>query len=153
MHYHRPVPGTSCAQCIVGGPNNLIYWRPQVANIPNADAPSHFEQAAQAVMRPAVAGRKDDGGKLPWSLLMRGLSLSLEQVVLVLQFGAKKYAEDSWQEVPGGYERYKDALYRHLSVIEQRGPLARDPETGLLEWAHVGCNALFLTWYAIKGKN
>lgn len=95
-------------------------------------------------------GMKDDGGKLPWGLLMGGLGLALRAVVEVLQFGAKKYAANSWQNVEGGYERYKDALYRHLHALEQGGIRARDPETGLLELAHIGCNALFLCWFAIQ---
>lgn len=95
-------------------------------------------------------GRKDDGGKLGWSLLMRGCGLSLHAVVEVLAFGAKKYSADSWQRVEDGYTRYRDAMYRHLHQIELRGIAARDPETGLLEWAHVACNALFLLYFAIQ---
>lgn len=97
---------------------------------------------------PLVAGRKDDGGKAPWGLLMRGCSAALAGVVAVLQFGARKYAADSWQRVEGAEERYKDALYRHLHSIETRGFLAKDPETGLLEWFHVACNSLFLATFA-----
>lgn len=95
-----------------------------------------------------AAGRKDDGGKAPWGLLMRGCSAALAGVVAVLQFGARKYAADSWQRVEGAEDRYKDALYRHLHSIETRGFLAKDPETGLLEWFHVACNALFLATFA-----
>lgn len=102
---------------------------------------------------PMNPGRKDDGGKAPWGLLMRGCALGLAGVVAVLKFGAQKYAPDSWQNVEGRQERYKDALYRHLHSIETRGFLAIDPETGLLEWFHVACNALFLaTFAAIAAK-
>lgn len=95
-------------------------------------------------------GRKDDGGKAPWSLLMRGCALALAGVLTVLMFGARKYASDSWQRVENGEERYKDALYRHLHSIELRGFMSRDAETGLLEWFHVACNALFLAHFAAK---
>lgn len=95
-------------------------------------------------------GRKDDGGKAPWSLLMRGCALALTGVVSVLKFGAGKYAADSWQKVEDGETRYRDALYRHLHSIETRGFTAKDPETGLLEWFHVACNALFLAHFAAK---
>jgi hypothetical protein len=98
-----------------------------------------------------AAGRKDDGGKAPWGLLMRGCARALNGVVAVLAFGARKYASDSWQRVDNAQERYKDALYRHLHSIETRGFLARDPETGLLEWFHVACNALFLAHFASEG--
>jgi Domain of unknown function (DUF5664) len=102
---------------------------------------------------PITPGRKDDSGKAPWSLLMRGCALGLAGVVAVLKFGAAKYAADSWQRVENAEERYRDALYRHLHSIEQRGFMAVDPETGLLEWFHVACNALFLASFAgMKAK-
>jgi hypothetical protein len=94
------------------------------------------------------AARKDDGGKAPWSLLMRGCAEGMAGVVAVLKFGASKYAADSWQKVENAEERYKDALYRHLHSIERNGFMSKDPETGLLEWFHVACNALFLATFA-----
>lgn len=95
---------------------------------------------------------KADVGKPRWSLLMGAAGLALLEIIKVLEFGAKKYSPGGWQKVPGGYGRYKDALYRHLHSIEENGPLATDPETGLLEWAHVGCNVVFLIWYVVTGK-
>lgn len=97
-------------------------------------------------------GAKHDGGKLRWSLLMRGMGPALAGIVQVLMFGAQKYAADSWQTVPDGYERYKDALYRHLASVEEKGPSAKDEESGLPEWWHIGCCTLFCIWFALKGK-
>ena len=110
-----------------------------------------------------MTGMKFDGGKSNWNLLMRGLSHSLQGVVAVLDFGAKKYAADSWQDVDDGYNRYKAALYRHLARIEQGGPGAIDIDmqpdgdgnlvdkgSGLLDWFHVACDALFCAWFAAK---
>jgi hypothetical protein len=94
------------------------------------------------------AGRKDDGGKAPWGLLMQGCALGLAGVVSVLKFGAAKYAAHSWQKVENAEQRYVDAMYRHLHSIELRGFMAVDPESGLLEWFHVACNALFLATFA-----
>jgi hypothetical protein len=93
-------------------------------------------------------GRKDDGGKAPWGLLMQGCALGLAGVVSVLKFGAQKYAAHSWQKVENAEQRYVDAMYRHLHSIELRGFMAVDPESGLLEWFHVACNALFLATFA-----
>lgn len=101
---------------------------------------------------PAQGGAKYDGGKLRWGLLMRGMGPALAGIVQVLMFGAQKYAADSWQTVPNGYERYKDALYRHLASIEQNGPSAKDEESGLPEWWHIGCCTLFCIWLDLKGK-
>lgn len=89
-----------------------------------------------------VGGLKHDGGKPRWSLLMRGCADALQAVVRVLTFGAQKYADDSWQSVQNGQQRYRDALYRHMNAIE-RGELA-DDESGESHWAHVATNALFL---------
>ena len=110
-----------------------------------------------------MTGMKFDGGKPKWSLLMHGLHHSLAGVVAVLSFGAIKYAEDSWQEVDDGYNRYKNALYRHLAAIEELGPLSVDIDmqpndegvlvdkgSGLLHWFHIACDALFCAWFAAK---
>lgn len=94
------------------------------------------------VVHSLVGGLKHDGGKPRWSLLMRGCADALQAVVRVLTFGAQKYADDSWQDVQNGQQRYRDALYRHLNAIE-RGELA-DDESGESHWAHVATNALFL---------
>ena len=90
----------------------------------------------------AQEGLKYDGGKPRWSLLMRGCANALQAVVRVLTFGAQKYADDSWQGVQNGQQRYRDALYRHMNAIE-RGELV-DDESGESHWAHVATNALFL---------
>lgn len=97
-----------------------------------------------------MSGLKYDGGKPQWTLLMRGCALALQGVVAVLTFGARKYAADSWQEVENAEERYRDALYRHLNAVEEYGDLAVDPESGLLHWYHIACNALFLSHFATK---
>lgn len=97
------------------------------------------EQGAPAF--PQGVGLKYDGGKPRWSLLMQGLPRFLTGIADVLTFGAKKYQAHSWRSVPEGYERYRDALYRHLNAIERGEYL--DPESGLPHWYHVGCNAGF----------
>lgn len=97
-----------------------------------------------------VPGRKDDGGKLEWSLLMRGCCAGLRGVVQVLMFGKRKYAADSWQMVPDARNRYKEAIYRHLSEVEEHGFYSRDGESGLPHIFHVACNALFLATFCAK---
>lgn len=88
-------------------------------------------------------GMKYDGGKPRWSLLDR-LRPVLAQVVLVLEFGAKKYAEDSWSSVPDGLRRYRDARDRHWDAILAGEAL--DPESGFPHWAHMTCDSLFMAW-------
>ncbi len=93
---------------------------------------------------------KFDKGKTRMSLLLAGIPESVKAVSDVLTFGAEKYEAHSWKHVQGGRERYLDALYRHLNAIHSGE--VRDPESGLLHWSHVGCNAMFLLWFAIQDE-
>lgn len=103
-------------------------------------------------------GLKYDGGKLRWGLVMRGMQKALRGVVAVATFGARKYADDSWQGVEDAQKRYTDALYRHLDNIAERGHQTVDIDmvdgvdkgSGLLEWYHVAWNALALAWFATR---
>ena len=97
-----------------------------------------------------MSGLKYDKDKPRWNLLMGGCALALQGVVAVLTFGAKKYAANSWQTVEHAEERYRDAMYRHLSAFEQYGILSKDDESGLLHIFHVATNALFLSHFAAK---
>lgn len=52
-------------------------------------------------------------------------------------FGANKYTDHGWLDVPQGPARYRDALLRHLFADE-----THDPESGLPHLAHAAWNAL-----------
>lgn len=86
-------------------------------------------------------GKKNDAGKLRWDLLPRRV---LGGIVAVLTYGAKTYADDSWQQVPNGLRRYLAAQERHLND-RLRGELY-DKESNLLHAYHYGTNALFVTY-------
>ncbi len=87
-----------------------------------------------------IPGIKHDQEKLDWSLLPFD---SLEEVVKVLEFGAKKYARDNWQQVEPK-ERYDQAALRHR-IAYQNGEIL-DPESGLHHLAHEVCCCLFKIW-------
>lgn len=87
-------------------------------------------------------GVKHDNGKAPWRLMPWR---ELGQVVDVLAFGLKKYAEDNWKIVPNAEKRYKDALLRH--VIAWSSGETNDTDSRLHHLAHACCNALFLLWF------
>lgn len=74
----------------------------------------------------------------------------MESLGKVLTYGAKKYADNSWQDLPDFWRRYKAALLRHLIAID-KGELI-DPESGLPHIEHVLCNAAFLSWGYNHGK-
>jgi len=85
-----------------------------------------------------MKGRKFDSKKLRWSLLPWD---ALAPVVRVLEFGCKKYKENNWMKVEGGYRRYRDAALRHLIALDSGQTL--DPETGEHHLAHALCSCLF----------
>lgn len=86
---------------------------------------------------------KADDGKPDWSLVPFE---SLEGMVKVLQFGAKKY--DSWNWTTGGgfkWMRLFGSTMRHMFAWARGQDL--DPESGLSHIYHAQCNLLFLAHY------
>ena len=86
------------------------------------------------------SGAKLDHGKDRMGLVLNGFALALREVSKVGTFGANKYTDNGWKEVPKGISRYTDAMYRHLNdeaVGEQI-----DTDSGLLHSAHTAWNAL-----------
>lgn len=81
-------------------------------------------------------------GLVPWS--------SMEEVVVVLTIGARKYSPDNWKFVPNAPERYFDAALRHITAW--RAGQKRDPETGRLHLAHAVCCLLFMIWFDLGRK-
>lgn len=93
-------------------------------------------------------GRKDDAGKLDWTLIP---FKELEGTVKVLQFGAEKYGRENWKSVSDGLFRYRKALMRH--VVEYiNNPTILD-ESGESHLSHIICNALFLLHLEGKDEN
>lgn len=86
-------------------------------------------------------GRKDDGGKAPWHLLPPD---ALNEIVLVLEFGARKYGDRNWERGMA-WSRPFSALMRHMWAWWRGEDF--DPETGYSHLAHAGCCILFLMTY------
>jgi len=91
-------------------------------------------------------GVKYDDEKLRWDLLPYN---TIEKVVEILTYGAKKYADNNWKKIEP--KRYISALMRHL-VAEITGE-DNDKESGFLHLSHVVCNAIFLLWFKLKGDD
>lgn len=91
---------------------------------------------------------KADTGKVRASLLYTQFGDELMGIAKVLTFGAEKYPkpplDDSWRDVPDGYRRYQDALYRHLYAYFVQGEKL-DAESGESHLSHAMCNLLFLS--------
>lgn len=90
---------------------------------------------------PHELGAKLDAGK---PSLYRGaidyFPRAIDAVARVSTFGASKYAWKGWETVPEGFERYSDAMVRHL-IAEGKGEVV-DSDSGLLHAAHAAWNAM-----------
>lgn len=99
----------------------------------------------------AAGNTKYDGGKSP--IYRGGLGYfprAISAVATVSGFGASKYAWKGWENVPDGYNRYSDAMVRHLGY-EATGEDV-DPDSGLLHAAHTAWNALARLELLLKEK-
>jgi hypothetical protein len=91
--------------------------------------------------KPHEPGAKLDAGKSPlFQGLLAYFPRACEQVATVSAFGAAKYAWKGWESVPNGFERYSDAMVRHIAY-EGAGEVT-DPDSSLLHAAHAAWNAL-----------
>ena len=86
-----------------------------------------------------MEGMKFDKEKPRWELLPMA---SITEVVDVLTYGARKYDDDNWRQVPDRRRRYYAAALRHI-VAWWSGEL-KDPESGYHHLAHAMCCLIFL---------
>ena len=92
-------------------------------------------------------GMKFDQDKLRYDLLPKG---TIQEVIRVLMFGSKKYADNNWQEVNDWKKRYYNAAKRHLTDEWWDKGSQHDPEHGYHPLASVVCCCLFLMWFEFK---
>lgn len=86
------------------------------------------------------AGAKLDAGKNRLGLVTFGFARALQEVGKVGTYGANKYSDNGWMEVPNGEARYTDAMLRHL-MNEAEGEEI-DPESGLRHLSQACWNLL-----------
>lgn len=89
---------------------------------------------------PHESGAKLDAGKNRLGLVIGSFARALSKVGEVGTYGANKYTDNGWLDVPNGEARYTDALYRHL-FSEAKGEV-NDKDTDLPHAAHAAWNAL-----------
>lgn len=97
------------------------------------------------VVEEVSIGIKFDSNKPRFSLIDVNF---LNDIIDVLEFGAKTYGDFNWQHVEP--RRFEDALYRHYSK-RLSGEII-DPDTGKPHTAHIAANAMFLAWFDRKKK-
>ena len=80
-------------------------------------------------------------GKPQWSLVH---FKSLEPMVRVLEFGAKKYARKNWQK-PLDPDEILESMQRHLAALFDGEEF--DSESGISHMGHIQCNAMFYNYH------
>jgi len=85
-------------------------------------------------------GAKLDQGKNRLGLVLFGFARAMQAVGGVGTYGASKYSDNGWKDVPDGTARYTDAMLRHL-MKEAEGETI-DPSTGLMHAAQTAWNSL-----------
>jgi hypothetical protein len=85
-------------------------------------------------------GAKLDSGKNRMALVLGSFARALIGVSEVGTFGANKYTDNGWLEVPNGFQRYEDAQLRH-QFYRHRGE-THDSDSKLLHLKHEAWNAL-----------
>lgn len=89
---------------------------------------------------PHSPGAKVDAGKTRMHLITGGMARAVTEVAKVATFGANKYTDGGWVDVPDGFRRYEDAQQRHAASRHMGENF--DQESGLLHVAHEAWNSL-----------
>ena len=84
-------------------------------------------------------GIKYDNNKPRLAEMIVDFAPELEELCKVWEFGANKYSKSNWKLVENGFDRYSNALVRHL-VAEDK--CLFDDESKLLHAAHIAFNSL-----------
>ena len=82
--------------------------------------------------------------------MIQDFSIPLEYVAKIWAFGADKYSKGNWKCVENGFNRYSNAMVRHL-MAESDGP-GVDSESELLHADHVAWNALARLHFLLQAQ-
>jgi hypothetical protein len=100
--------------------------------------------------KPSDPGAKLDQGKVRVGLVLGGFANALMEVSKVGTYGAAKYSDNGWKEVPNAEARYTDAALRH--VFKHMAGEVTDPEWGLEHLAHAAWGILAVLELRMKGR-
>lgn len=148
-HFNIKMDGMGVYECSEGDPEvvspDFLHSAPCFEPKVKPDYPPYPEGLTQLTSYKKAKGTKFDNGKLRWSLLPIE---PIEDIIRVLEHGAKKYDDDNWKLVNDSLDRYYNACMRHLTAWKKGE--AVDQETGISHLAHAGCCLLFLAWHDNK---
>lgn len=91
-----------------------------------------------------IIGRFNQG-KPQWTLMD---AKSMEPMIQVLMYGAKKYDRDNWKKACPKRLDLMDSLMRHVMAIVAGEQI--DSESGLPHIGHLMCNAMFYSYWEQK---
>lgn len=86
-------------------------------------------------------GLRYNEDKLKWGYIHYK---SLEPMIRVLMFGAKKYAPENWKK---GLDKKEilESMQRHLAALIDGEE--NDQESGISHMGHIQCNAMFYNYF------
>jgi Domain of unknown function (DUF5664) len=113
-------------------------WREVTS--PKINGPVRIKETDPNGLAANTPGAKLDAGKVRPGLVLGGFARALLAVSRIGTYGAVKYTDNGWMEVPNGVERYDDAKLRHW-LFEKSG-IECDPDTAELHAAHEAWNSL-----------
>ncbi len=118
----------------------------------NGDKPLGNGERDPNGIDPKSGGAKLDAGKpCLWRGAVDYFPGALRAVATVSTFGATKYSWKGWSTVPEGFERYSDAMVRHLVAESAESPW--DNDSGILHAAHVAWGALARLEFLLREKS
>jgi hypothetical protein len=115
-------------------------WIDEAESIQNAQGEEEFKPNSEG-------GIKFDSKKARPTLLLKSMPDAVQEVIDVLELGARKYAPDNWKKVEN--TRYEDAELRHK--LARFSGEKYDPETKKYHLAHEICNLMFLLQKEMEG--
>jgi len=125
--------------------------RPVTVSAPTQAGQAFKPEADPTGRDPKQGGAKLDAGKpCVWRGAIDYFPRAIRAVAAVSTFGASKYSWKGWESVPEGFERYSDALVRHLITESDEG--SYDNDSGLLHAAHAAWNALARLEFLLREK-
>lgn len=131
-----------CDTCVYIGPTGDNFTNYVPMNFLDKVDNRPWEQVVAGLSEAPQKGVKYDDDKPRWELLP---FRAVKEVVEVLTYGSRKYADDNWKIVPGARQRYISAAFRHLT--DWAGGEKKDKETNKSHLAHAVCCLLFLLWF------
>lgn len=97
-----------------------------------------------------LTGVKLDEGKPRVAEMIQDFSIPLEYVAKIWAFGADKYSKGNWKYVKNGFDRYSNAMVRHL--MKDSDGSGVDSESKLLHAGHVAWNALARLHFLLQAQ-